>query len=527
MPLMLSYDVIDNINLRARQMCLHNKESALGLAEQACKLAVQIEYHLGYAQGLLNHARALARDPFFEESIALMRHSLMLGEEHALHAHIVDSLLEIAAAYYCQCEYDLALQYWSYCLDLSLNLSDDHAYIQAQIGLGQIYYAHDDFAAALEHHKQAAEFVSKINNDQLCALLYINLGGDYLSLLEYDEALTFLQQGLFYAKKASHLEYVSEALCLIGQVQWGLGKYQIARRNLLAALKLNLQLENQWGMAANYLALGKISLARRDVQSAEAYLAQGLLHATLRSAANLIFQFELLMADLAELKGDFKLALAYFKRFHHGQQAVKSQLSPHKLQAMKMQLEIESARLENADLRRQRASQHKEIQRVERLASYDGLTGILNRRGLEEQGSELFQRQRQNQQSLSVLMIDVDHFKKVNDGCGHPVGDKVLRQIAALLKSGCRQDDLVGRYGGEEFVVLLPNHEGVAATEVGERLRSLVDAWIWSRIHPELNITISVGIASIVDDPSLEALLSRSDQCLYQAKQQGRNRVVV
>jgi two-component system, cell cycle response regulator len=72
-------------------------------------------------------------------------------------------------------------------------------------------------------------------------------------------------------------------------------------------------------------------------------------------------------------------------------------------------------------------------------------------------------------------MIDVNPFKRVNDGCGYPVGDKVLRQIAVLLKSGCRQDDLVGRYRGEEFVVLFPNHEGVAAIEVGERLSGCVD----------------------------------------------------
>jgi two-component system cell cycle response regulator len=524
---MLSHSHIDEINLRARQMSLQSKESALLLSEQACQLAIQTEYHLGYAQGLLNHARALAQDPFFEESIALMRHSLMLGEEHDFQQHIVDCLQEIAGAYYCQCEYDLALQYWSYCLDLSLNLSDDDAYIQANIGIGQIYFSHDDFVAALEHHRQAAEYIPRIKNDKLIACLLINLGGDYLGLLQYDEALKVLQDGLLFAKKIDHPEYISEALCLIGQAQWALGQLDIARCNLLSALKINKKLKNQWCLASNYLALGKISLAVRDDPLASKYLKQGLLHAQRRNAANLVFQFEALIAELAELNGDFKSALAYFKRFHLGQQAVKNQLSPHKLQAMKMQLEMESARLENADLRRQRAKQHSEIQRVERLASYDGLTGILNRRGLEEQGCELFQRQRINQQSLSVLMIDVDHFKRVNDGCGHPVGDKVLRQIAALLKSGCRQDDLVGRYGGEEFVVLLPNHEGVAAIEVGERLRSIVDAWIWSRIHPELKITISVGIASIVDDASLEALLDRSDQCLYQAKQQGRNRVVV
>jgi two-component system, cell cycle response regulator len=512
---MLSNDAI--INLRSRQMSPLNKSERIALPNG--------EDHLRYAQDLLVQARGLLHR--FDESMALMRHSLLLGEEFDFHEHVIYCLQEIAIAYYVQCEYDLALQYWSYCLDVSLNLSDDEAYIQAQIGIGQIYFAHDDFVAALEHHQQAAESLPKINNDALRSSLLINLGADYVQLMQYAEALRVLEEGLFLAQKSLHLEYASEALSLIGQAQWGLGDPSLAEQTLQAALSLNKKINRLWGMASSLLALGRLSLAEKNLSLAAQYLTDGLSKATERNALHMVFQFEQLLAELAELQGDYPLALSHFKRFHFGKEAIKNQLSPHKLQAMKMQLEMESARLENADLRRQRASQHKEIQRVERLASYDGLTGILNRRGLEEQGSELFQRQRINQQSLSVLMIDVDHFKRVNDGCGHPVGDKVLRQIAALLKSGCRQDDLVGRYGGEEFVVLLPNHEGVAATEVGERLRRIVDAWLWSRIHPKLQITISIGIASIVDDVSLESLLSRSDQCLYLAKQQGRNRVVV
>ncbi|MFC7420157.1 diguanylate cyclase [Iodobacter arcticus] len=483
------------------------------------------DYNLRYAQDLLVQARVLAH--CFDESMALMRHSLLLGEEFGFREHVMHCLQEIAVAYYAQCEYDLSLQYWSYCLDVSLNLSNDEAYIQAQIGIGQIYFAHDDFAAALEHHLQAAESLPRINNHVLSSSLLINLGADYVQLLQYAEAISALQEGLLFAQKANHSQYIPEALGLIGQAQWGLGDRLSAEQTLQSALTLNRQINRLWGMASNLLALGRLHLVEKNTLLATTYLTEGLSKAMERNALHMVFQFEQLLAELAELRGNYPLALSHFKRFHFGKEAIKSQLSPHKLQAMKMQLEMESARLENADLRRQRASQHREIQRVERLASYDGLTGILNRRGLEEQGCELFQRQRINRQSLSVLMIDVDHFKRVNDGCGHPIGDKVLRQIAALLKSGCRQDDLVGRYGGEEFVVLLPNHEGVAAIEVGERLRGLVEAWIWSRIHPELKITISVGIASTLDDASLEALLNRSDQCLYQAKQQGRNRVVV
>ena len=113
----------------------------------------------------------------------------------------------------------------------------------------------------------------------------------------------------------------------------------------------------------------------------------------------------------------------------------------------------------------------------------------------------------------------------MNDDYGHPTGDKVLRQIAALLKSGCRQDDIVARYGGEEFTIILPGRDAVGASEVGERLRKLIETWSWPRIQEGMQITVSIGVGCIEPHMDFQALLERADRMLYRAKTEGRNRV--
>lgn len=155
----------------------------------------------------------------------------------------------------------------------------------------------------------------------------------------------------------------------------------------------------------------------------------------------------------------------------------------------------------------------------------DDLTGILSRRGLREQGQQLLARQPSGSLGVALLMIDIDHFKSINDRHGHLVGDEVLRHITQVLSDHLRDDALLARYGGEEFTVMLPLRAAEDAQVVAERLRQVVEA------HPSptgagpIHVTISVGVAFHRATRPLEEALSRADARLYEAKQRGRNRV--
>ena len=157
------------------------------------------------------------------------------------------------------------------------------------------------------------------------------------------------------------------------------------------------------------------------------------------------------------------------------------------------------------------------IEFQERLANTDGLTGIPNRRAILSAASELEQAEQGN---LSLLMIDIDHFKQVNDKFGHQTGDAVLRQVADTLRQHCRATDIVGRYGGEEFLVLMPTTTAEGATRVAEKLRAAVEGLASDPIA----VTISIGLASTnPNHPTLQETLSHADQALYAAKAAGRN----
>ncbi len=169
-------------------------------------------------------------------------------------------------------------------------------------------------------------------------------------------------------------------------------------------------------------------------------------------------------------------------------------------------------------------------QRILGLARTDCLTDLLNRRAFMEQLDLEVKRVNRKQQDLSLVILDIDHFKNVNDSFGHQAGDLVLQETARCLSSTCRTYDLVGRYGGEEFIMCLPETNTEQAVHATERIRTAIACK--KTLIPEhmkfVTITASFGVSTMSYDneESLDTLINRADSALYQAKEKGRNRVV-
>jgi len=166
------------------------------------------------------------------------------------------------------------------------------------------------------------------------------------------------------------------------------------------------------------------------------------------------------------------------------------------------------------------------MRRLREMAATDPLTGVANRRSIEQHGDAAIVRARASGLPLCVLALDVDHFKTVNDNHGHPCGDQVLARIAGTCRDALRHFDLLGRTGGEEFLVLLPDTRLERALSIAERLRSTVEALDFSDIADGLATTISIGVVELrASDAGLQELIARADSALYRAKGNGRNRV--
>lgn len=183
-------------------------------------------------------------------------------------------------------------------------------------------------------------------------------------------------------------------------------------------------------------------------------------------------------------------------------------------------VDAQALRLFNVELEQRNRELSQTVQDISRVALFDALTGVLNRRGLEIEFGRV-----QGRGAFALAMLDVDHFKAINDVHLHLVGDAVLRRLGALLQEQLRGPDVVGRWGGEEFMLLLDGAGLQRATSIAERLRQHIERADWVGLAPGLAVTVSIGVAVGGSDDSFSQVVQRADLELYAAKRAGRNRV--
>lgn len=163
--------------------------------------------------------------------------------------------------------------------------------------------------------------------------------------------------------------------------------------------------------------------------------------------------------------------------------------------------------------------------KLKEMSIRDALTDLYNRRHFDEQAQQLFEQSVRHGHPMTVVMGDIDFFKRINDTYSHATGDVVLKQIAEILRTHMRISDVVARYGGEEFVILLPQTPLPQAAALCDKLRQVIESFPWTNVHPELRVTMSMGLCADVAAGTVHAMLSKADGLLYRAKEQGRNQV--
>lgn len=341
--------------------------------------------------------------------------------------------------------------------------------------------------------------------------------------LEPELALDSLRRAWQLAQRTGNA--CSQAVCQTN-LAWALRETGDAAAALQAAQQ-GMQLGDAHGLNQvrmhSRIEAALSSLALGDAEHAAAWLAEA---APLHQAADRWGALALgrAQADVQEALGQHEAALASFRRYHElavEEARIRSQLH--------LEVQRRQHALELVELKSRRASLEAEMQRLRaeqlrRQAHEDALTGLYNRRFVDEQLPLLRQRAVDRQQPLMALLCDADHFKTVNDGHGHRVGDQVLRQIGLLLLHSTRVSDLAARWGGEEMLLLMPDTAPAVAVEVAERLRREVESQPWGELALGLRVTLSIGVAAVPYDGDP---LGAADAALYRAKRGGRNRVVL
>jgi diguanylate cyclase (GGDEF)-like protein len=232
------------------------------------------------------------------------------------------------------------------------------------------------------------------------------------------------------------------------------------------------------------------------------------------------------------------LSRSLSRKLSHLTRAVRAMHGGSLLQRVPVEGKDEVATLASAfnDMSEKLARSHEELknshqtilaqaEQMRELSVRDALTKLHNRRHFDEQATTLFSHAVRHQRPFSMVIGDIDHFKRINDQFSHATGDAVLRQVGEILRSHMRLSDLVARYGGEEFVIAFPETELPQAAALCDKLRNLIEGFPWHEMHPDLKVTMSMGVYADIAAGTAEAMLQKADALLYRAKESGRNRV--
>jgi two-component system, cell cycle response regulator len=179
---------------------------------------------------------------------------------------------------------------------------------------------------------------------------------------------------------------------------------------------------------------------------------------------------------------------------------------------------------EHDNLRMSAEEAHQRAEVAQEQSMVDGLTGLYNRHGMQRALLSEYSMAQRHHRALSCLMIDLDHFKSINDRYGHIIGDATLKQLASILLQNLRRSDVICRYGGEEFLILLPETDIKGASIIAEKIHAVIASQLFGEGETRFPVTLSIGISQFREEESGDEMIARADAALYQAKKMGRNR---
>jgi diguanylate cyclase (GGDEF)-like protein len=514
------------------------------LSQEALARAVAMAYRRGIGLGRRNLGFGHFVAAEYEQAIDALSEGLEIGRELEDHTLLRDCSNYLGAVYSSLGDYATSIEYVQATLDLSRVARDREGIASALTNLGSLHHCLGHDEQAVEFHLESVKLSQELSDQKRESAALNNLGIALTKLGRYEQAAQVLNQVLPLARTLEDGFAEGRALANIAEVYGHLGRHQEALGASERSLALLRTSGGPEGETQGLFSLGMAHFNLGSLEESAGLFGLALQMAETTGSKGLAQQLHRQLAVVHKALGDLDKALTHYERHHSLERELSSEEAERKVRATSVQREAERARAEseifrlrNIELARAVSSftevdkqksellreLHEKSTELERQVHEDGLTGLYNRRHLETTLTEEFTRCRQNRLPLCVAMIDVDHFKQINDRFSHMMGDRVLIQLATLLRNSSRGRDTVARYGGEEFVIAMPATSETQALVSCERLRQAVEEFDWSVFHPELHLTISIGLADDRDMENHEKQLQRADARLYEAKRHGRN----
>lgn len=495
----------------------------MSLADEALTLAG--EDSGARAKALIILAFLACRESRYDESLSRAFEALRLLESAPAEVWTPRLLNTVAMCYVYLGERSQALEYYQKELELAQRLESEEELFGAYHDIGFYFEREGDFERSLTYLTKARAYVG--GNRRSEAFLYLSLAQLHANMGELERAQTYAEQALELSRGGGMSRVVRYALEHLADVLKRREDYSAALAIYQDLFKLSGELHELPGEL--HLAVAKLYHAGGQPEAAHTELTKALPLLEQGGDKRLCLECHRLLCAFYKQQPDFERAFYHLEHYHTYYVALFNEESETRVRALDVAHRLDSLRQESELLQEKNRMLEAHLEQfrvlheqVRELSIRDPLTGLHNRRYLFEQAEILFRLAKRQQRPVSVAMLDIDHFKAVNDTYGHTLGDDVLKRVADLLKNALRGADLLARYGGEEFAVVMPDTTLESAAITCERVRRNLQDYPWRDAHPELKVTLSIGV---VEASGLEAGFSQADEQLFEAKRQGRNRV--
>ena len=431
-------------------------------------------------------------------------------------------------------DYNKALEYNLQSLKIYQSSQLRQNEMRALQNIGVIYFELEAYTEALEYFQKAAEILKDAADKHTYALTLLNIGRTFHKLDDSDDALAFMQESLALMTHLEDTSGVSYALDALGKTLLDLGRLEESEAYLKRSLEIQRSLNDTKGETESCLNFGELYLNQGSYENAIMYFERGLELATKISLKAETYRAHRGLARAYKAVNQFEKVAEHLEQYIHVKDSLFSDNSDQRFQALRVQYEVDKTekekeiyRLKNVELAEMNSKLQALSEKLERQAIEDPLTGLYNRRHFESVLSNTYKRSFRHEETMSVMICDIDNFKQVNDHFSHAVGDEVLIQISQIFKDCIRETDTVARYGGEEFVILFPRADASSTKSICDRIRNATEQHPWHLVHPDLKVTISIGLCDDTTLGSGESMIARADDALYEVKNNGKNQVQV
>jgi diguanylate cyclase (GGDEF)-like protein len=529
-----------------------NRELAIEQAKKALDLAEKSDYPAGMLSSLLylGEVYSILRQDAVSRKYFQQLYDLAL---------IVKDSVNMAYSYYSlgKIKYrdgDLgeALKYFLASLEISEKMKNNYFISKTALRIGDIYNQVGQFVKAKEYYRHALEKEITQNDKDGIAKTYIKLGNNYVDVEDSRKAISYYRKALELHKEMDNPKGIANASNRMANGLLLQKKYSRALSFAEKALSEAGKFDNPDLMADIYLTLGNVYFHSGKINLALKYAHEALNKVVDSKLKNKIYK--ILLDIYSFLDVDYEV-LKYYKLYtSSSRNLLIPQTISHisKLQERydkeKEEKEMELRRRKEEIIRLRKRNviwtgiflllliislallyigKAKYAKKLHLLATTDSLTGLLNRRSMEEQMKNELNRFRRNKIPFSILMGDIDHFKKINDTYGHDFGDYVLKGVAEILRMHTRGQDVICRWGGEEFLLMLPETNLNGAANLAEKIRVIVEKKSFEFHNMKTNLTLTFGVCEYDSGSSIEQCINIADKALYAGKIQGRNQVVL